>query len=153
MIPIQRLIKSATRMGLYAALISVVGISLIACGDEVGQPTPVTQSTTAPAPPKGTPKSGNEVQFTLTDTGGIPVNMGVPPGPTRFVVHNNGTEPHNLTISSGDREVAKTIDFTKDQSPQTLEIDLQPGVYRMWSSIPGQAEKGLTGTLTVAPAP
>ena len=150
MILAQRVLKSATRVGLYATLLGILGLSLVACGDELAQPTPFTPAnTSAPAPPQGTPKSANEIQIILTEWGGIPANMGIPSGKTRFKVTNNGTEPHNLTISSGDKDLGKTIDFKKEDGPQTLELDLQPGTYKMWSSIPGQAEKGLIGTLTV----
>ncbi len=149
MILAQRIFKSAARVGLYATLFGVMSLSLVACGDEVAQPTPVTPANTVAPEPKGTPKSANEIQITLTEWGGIPANMGIPAGKTRFKVFNNGDEPHNFTISLGDQEIGKTPDFKKEDGVQVLELDLQPGTYKMWSSIPGQAEKGLQGTLNV----
>jgi manganese oxidase len=66
-----------------------------------------------------------------------------------IVVTNAGTTPHNLTIQGTDY---KTKDISPGQSA-TLDLKgLKEGTYTMMCSIPGHAQAGMKGTLTVGSA-
>jgi uncharacterized cupredoxin-like copper-binding protein len=73
----------------------------------------------------------------------------VPAGKVRFIVTNQGTMNHNLTVQDDSGVIAKTPNFKPAQGPQTLEVDLKPGTYTLICSIPGHAKKGQIATLVV----
>ena len=73
----------------------------------------------------------------------------VPAGKIRFIVTNQGTMPHNLTVQDGSGVIANTPNFRPAQGPQTLEVDLKPGTYTLICSLPGHAKKGQVTTFVV----
>lgn len=152
---VQSAFKKVKRIGLYASLVCVMGVSLAACGDEAAPPTPLAQGTpaTTNAPvqpqPQVSPKAMNQIQITLKDGSILPASMGIPAGKVKIVVVNEGSDPHNLVISLGDTQVGKTDDFKKGDAPKNMELDLKPGTYKMSSTIPGDTEKGMVGSLMV----
>ena len=73
----------------------------------------------------------------LTATAGKPVEV---------VFENKGTQPHTFTIEGG-----PSFELTADPGGTdsgTLK-GLKPGTYQFICSIPGHAQLGMTGTLTV----
>jgi hypothetical protein len=73
----------------------------------------------------------------------------VPAGKVQFVVSNNGTMMHNLTVEDDSGVIAKTANFRPTDGSQTLEVDLKPGIYTLICSIPGHAKRGQVATLVV----
>jgi plastocyanin len=156
-------IKWAKQGGLGVLLVVAGGVSLVACGD-TAPPTPVAQPTTQatsavsnPVNPTAVnpiqPKDANQVQVQLQEWSIVPAGLGIPTGPTSFVVVNNGEFAHNLVIKNGNTEVARTPNFTKAESPKTLDLDMKPGAYTWLCDIPGHADQGMKGTLTVGQFP
>ena len=151
--PTKRVVK---RGSLGILLLLVGGVSLAACGGDTAPPTPVAQPTSAtsnsanptPANPIQ-PKDANQVQVQLQEWAIVPAGMGIPAGATSFMVLNNGEFAHNLVIKNGNTEVGRTPNFTKAESPKVLDLDMKAGAYTWLCDIPGHAEKGMKGTLTV----
>lgn len=85
---------------------------------------------------------GGSVPVSLTEfkIGGT---LNVASGGT-LAVSNDGTQVHNLTIT-GD---GKTADLNGGDS-EDLKVDVDPGTYEVFCSIPGHKEAGMVGTLTV----
>ena len=146
--------------GLRSLLILACAVSLAACGGDTAPPTQqVAQPTTAIADPINPvaetpvnpikPKDSNSMNVELSEWAILPANIGLPVGPIRMTVANKGEFSHNLVIKNGEAEIGRTPNFTKAESPQVLEVDLQPGNYTWLCDIPGHAEKGMTGTLNV----
>ena len=61
---------------------------------------------------------------------------------------NNGKTTHNLTILSGNSEVGKSKNLNKGES-DTFTVTLAAGSYKTDCSIPGHAQQGMVGTLTL----
>ena len=82
-------------------------------------------------------------EFALT-----PAALTVPAGGS-LVVTNTGSTVHNLTVSDTD---LATADLAAGES-ETLDLSsLEPGDYEASCSIPGHADAGMTGTLTITDA-
>jgi uncharacterized cupredoxin-like copper-binding protein len=71
----------------------------------------------------------------------------VPAGSYTFEVHNDGKVPHDLVVKGGGvNKGTPTIDPGKSSS---LKVDLKPGTYDVYCSIPGHKQLGMDLTLTV----
>jgi FtsP/CotA-like multicopper oxidase with cupredoxin domain len=85
------------------------------------------------------------VTVELTEFALTPAAVTVPVGGS-LAVTNGGTVPHNLTISGTD---LATEDLAAGDT-DTLDLSaLEPGDYAIVCSVPGHADAGMTGTLTV----
>ena len=95
----------------------------------------------APAPDGG----GTTVDVEMVDLAFEPTEITIA-GNTdvTFNLTNSGALQHNLTIEGG--PASDTID---GGSTGTLVVNLAPGTYKFICSVPGHAEAGMTGTLTV----
>jgi plastocyanin len=61
---------------------------------------------------------------------------------------NSSSLPHNVTIESASGEkVGATPTFTGGS--KTLSVNLKPGTYKFFCSVPGHRQAGMEGTLTV----
>jgi hypothetical protein len=133
-------------------------VALLVSACDTGTPaTPITatppQSNSNPPPQNPAPtsqpnKKVNQVGIILNDDGILPNNLSVPIGMTRFVVTNKGSGAHDLVISNDSGVIGRTPVFSKADSPKTIEVTLQAGTYELASDAPGDAGKGLTGTVT-----
>jgi manganese oxidase len=84
----------------------------------------------------------------LTEFALTPATVSVEGGGTLKVV-NSGSTPHNLVVSGAD---LGTADLAAGDS-ETLDLSgLDPGTYDLLCSVPGHADAGMTGTLTITGA-
>jgi uncharacterized cupredoxin-like copper-binding protein len=66
-----------------------------------------------------------------------------------LAVTNDGPTVHNVTIrDSSGTVLAATKDLKPGQS-ETLSVQIKPGAYVMYCSLPGHESLGIKGTLTV----
>ena len=56
--------------------------------------------------------------------------------------------PHDVAIESSDGEVIGQTETTAEGS-DTTEVELEPGTYTFFCTVPGHREAGMEGTLTV----
>jgi manganese oxidase len=84
----------------------------------------------------------------LTEYALTPAAVSVETGGTLEVL-NSGSTPHNLVVAGTD---LGTADLAAGDS-ETLDLSgLDPGTYDLLCSVPGHADAGMTGTLTVTAA-
>jgi hypothetical protein len=69
----------------------------------------------------------------------------VPAGLTVFEVTNNGTAEHGFAIEGHDEQ----LDQLAIDELATLEVELEPGTYTVYSPMPGDRDAGLERQLTV----
>ena len=69
--------------------------------------------------------------------------------PGRVVINftNMAPEMHNMTIALGTKVLAATPTF--QGGTKVLSVDLKPGTYVFYCSVPGHRQAGMQGTLTV----
>jgi uncharacterized cupredoxin-like copper-binding protein len=104
------------------------------------QATTRAATTTATAAPKPVPVSETEFKIALPKTT-------VAAGAYTFEVKNDGNIDHDLVIKgNGVDEKTATI---KAGDSATLKVDLKPGTYDVYCSIPGHKQAGMDVKLTV----
>jgi hypothetical protein len=84
------------------------------------------------------------IEVELTDEG-IQMPDEIPGGLVLFEVANSGTVPHGFAIEGVDA----TIEELNVDELETLEIELAPGTYTVFSPSQGDREAGLERQLTV----
>jgi plastocyanin len=60
---------------------------------------------------------------------------------------NPGQIPHDVQIAEGSKELGGTKTITG--TSQSFDVELKPGDYTFFCSVPGHREGGMQGTLTV----
>jgi plastocyanin len=159
-----RITGKIKQFGITAALSALMMVTLAACGGTQASSTTApeaaatnTPATSAPADANvvtadQAPASGDvqEVQVMLKEWAIEPSNIEVNAGTVRFVVENSGQFAHNMAFQiEGEGTLAKTPNFKSSEGPQVLEVELEPGTYKMLCDIIGHPEQGMVGTLTV----
>jgi uncharacterized cupredoxin-like copper-binding protein len=115
---------------------------------------PTTTGTTAPstattATPQTTTAAPAAQTVDATETEfKIALASPVHAGKVTFDVKNDGNIPHDLVVEGNGVE-AKTPLLDGGQS-KTLEVDLKPGTYDVYCSVPGHKQAGMDLKLTVS---
>jgi uncharacterized cupredoxin-like copper-binding protein len=104
--------------------------------------TTTTQGTTTQAAP-ATKVDVSETEFKITLA-----QTPTAAGSYEFAVSNDGKIPHDLVVS-GNGVNAKTPLLNPGQSA-TLKVDLKPGTYDLYCSVPGHKQAGMDVKLTVS---
>lgn len=129
-----------------AVLFIVTSLALLACGGAGG-----SSSTTGGSQTPTTGGGGSTIHFeanpdnhlmftTMKATGKA--------GDDTIVFKNLSSTPHNLAIEdSSGKKLAETK--TLDEGETSVKVELEPGTYTFFCSIPGHREGGMEGTLTI----
>jgi len=104
--------------------------------------TTTTQGTTTQAAP-ATKVDVSETEFKITLA-----QTPTADGSYEFVVKKDGKIPHDLVVS-GNGVNAKTSLLNPGQS-ETLKVDLKPGTYDLYCSVPGHKQAGMDVKVTVS---
>ena len=84
---------------------------------------------------------GGELAFTETSASGSA-------GKVTVDFNNTTAVPHDVAIESSSGEVIGETELVAEGSSSTV-VDLKPGKYTYFCSVPGHREAGMEGTLTV----
>jgi plastocyanin len=139
-------------------VLALAAVALVACGSSGGESSEETTGTTpgnAAPPPSG--EAGS------TESGGSTLNLETDPsGELAYTtkaakaaagtvtIDLNNTQPleHDVAIEdSAGKTVGKTELVSEGESSTTVE--LEPGTYTFFCTVPGHREAGMEGTLTV----
>jgi plastocyanin len=112
------------------------------------QPTSTTESTEA-APPTA-PPTVPHVQITAVEYSFTLSRTTVPAGKVIFQFVNHGQDEHNLNVApNSEGAVAGTFSNLQSQGVSNQEIELKPGSYTLFCSLPEHEKKGMKATLVV----
>ena len=100
-----------------------------------------------------TPPAPAHVEVTAEDSEGyrfVLSRSSVPAGKTILEFVNHGQDEHNLNATEGSEgEVVGSLPNTPSDGHLSLTVNLKPGSYTLFCSLPGHAAKGMKATLTV----
>jgi len=141
------------RLLAVTAMLLAVGLMGFAagCGDDDEESADTSATTSATTADSG--GGGGTTSVEMTEYEFIPNDLTVTAGDT-ITAENTGQVLHNLTIAEGEspedegQELAATPDVDSGGSGD-VAVDVGPGRYSIICTIPGHAEQGMTGTMTV----
>jgi plastocyanin len=109
-------------------------------------PTPEGgETSTTGTPPPSVPHvqvTAVEYSFTLSRTT-------VPAGKVVLQFVNHGQDEHNLNVLPQEGELAGQIPNTASEHVVNQEVELRPGTYTLFCTLPEHEKKGMKATLTV----
>jgi uncharacterized cupredoxin-like copper-binding protein len=114
--------------------------------------TPPTATTGTPAPPSS-PAAAPATPLTLAANpeGQLSYNtkqLSAKAGPVTITMTNMSPVEHNVTVAQGSTILGATPTF--QGGSKTLTLNLKPGTYTFYCSVPGHRQAGMEGTLTVS---
>ena len=155
------------RNGQRAVVGISVGLAAAAIGTAIGtastEKPEAKGATEAAAPPKARPKASPSTGGTAAPAAGAPplALAADPTGQLRFDKKtlqgkagkvtidftNDSQVGHDVTIAKGASKLGGTKVITKSKA--SVSIDLKPGQYVFYCSVPGHRQGGMQGTLTI----
>jgi plastocyanin len=109
-------------------------------------------SAPAPASPSGTAASGRTLALEANHEGQLMFStnsLSAKAGRVTIDFTNASPLEHNLTVASASGAVLGAMPTFRGGS-KTLTLNLEPGVYKFYCSVPGHRQAGMEGTLTVS---
>ncbi len=153
-------VRGSTSRSIAMAVLALAGIAIVGCGSSSSTTssssssaapatTPASSATSAsPAPAGG---AGSSVSLEANPEGQLKYNttsLTASAGNVSIAFKNMAQLGHNVTIeSSSGATVGATPTF--QGGSKTLTVNLKPGTYKFFCSVPGHRAAGMEGTLTV----
>jgi plastocyanin len=113
-------------------------------------PTTSSASTSTPAP-AGESGGSEKISLEANPEGQLEYNtksLSAKAGKVSVDFTNSSSLPHNVTIeSAGGEQVGATPTFSGGS--KSVSVNLKPGTYKFFCSVPGHRQAGMEGTLTV----
>ena len=125
-----------------------IPLTFAACGDDEDTTTAASEtSTEATTTEESSGGGGETVDISETEFALDPSDPTAAAGTVTLNVSNDGQTVHDLEVEgNGVEEVTPTIEAGASAQ---LKVDLEPGEYEIYCTIPGHADQGMEGTLTV----
>jgi plastocyanin len=144
------------------AAASVAGGTSTQASPAGGEASPTPPASTSPAPPKATtgtpappssPAAGATTALKLAaNPGGLlsydTKQLAAKAGKVTITMANMSPVEHNVTVAQGGTVLGATPTF--QGGSRTLTLNLKPGAYTFYCSVPGHRQAGMEGTLTVS---
>ncbi len=112
-------------------------------------PAAVTPAAPAEEPGTKTPPSVPHVQVTSVEYHYTLSRTSVPAGKVVLQFVNDGEDEHNLNVLPAEGGPAGTFGNLASKAMSSQEIELRPGSYTLFCSLPEHEKKGMKATLTV----
>lgn len=109
-----------------------------------------TATTGTPAPSSSPASSSGPLKLAANPEGQLTYStkqLSAKAGKVTIVMANMSPVPHNVTVAQGSTVEGATPTFEKGS--RTLTLNLKPGTYTFYCSVPGHRQAGMEGTLTV----
>lgn len=133
------------------ALLALVPFALAACGGDDEAPPPPPPEAEEPAEEPEANGAAETLDVTADPDGDLAYeedSLTAEAGEVRIDLDNPSTVPHDVSVEDTDgNDVGGTEVITNDSASATL--DLEPGEYTFYCSVPGHREAGMEGPLTV----
>jgi plastocyanin len=113
--------------------------------------TTASTSTPAPASAPASGKTGTSLTLAANPSGLLAYNtkqLSAKAGTVTITMANMSPLEHNVTVAEGSKVLGATPTFVG--GTRTLTLNLKPGKYTFYCSVPGHRQAGMEGTLNVS---
>jgi len=135
-----------------AVLVAVLAaLALVACGSGDENTTSETSGEATGGGAAGGKKAGPTVAFEADPDGQLAYasdEATAEAGEVTVDFNNPQSLPHDVAIEDASGDTVAKTDVISDSSTSTT-VDLKPGTYTFYCTIPGHRDAGMEGTLTV----
>jgi plastocyanin len=136
------------KLSALAALL-LASLALVACGGGGSSTSASTEATSSGG--SGESAGGSTIDFEANPEGHLmftTMSATGKAGDDTIDFKNPSSTPHNVAIEdSAGKKIAETK--TIAESETSTKVELEPGTYTFFCSIPGHREGGMEGTLTI----
>lgn len=135
------------------ATLALASLGLVACGgdDDEATDTAATETTTEETTGGGAGGEGGTIEVEADPNGALEYTTGAletEAGTVTIEFDNPADVEHDVRIEDdAGEDIGGTEVITNDST--TAEVDLEPGTYTYYCSVPGHREAGMEDTLTV----
>lgn len=133
------------------ALLLVFALAVAGCGSSSKSSSTATTSSTAASTPAPAAASGRTLSLAANPEGLLKYStnsLTAKAGSVSIAFTNSSSLMHNVTVeSSAHKVIGATATFSG--GTRILPLNLKPGVYKFFCSVPGHRMAGMEGTLTV----
>ncbi len=142
------------RVSAIAAVAALAMLGLAACGggssnnDTTAAATPPPATTTGGGGGGGAASTVNISTPSGTDLAYNQKDVSAKAGSVTIDFQNNESIPHDVAVESSSGDTVGQTDLVASGTANTT-VDLQPGTYTFFCTVPGHREAGMEGTLTV----
>jgi plastocyanin len=142
------------RVSAIAAVAALSMLGLAACGggsdnnDTTAAATPPPATTTGGGGGGGAASTVNISTPSGTDLAYDQKSVSAKAGSVTIDFQNNESIPHDVAVESSSGDTVGQTDLVASGSANTT-VDLQPGTYQFFCTVPGHREAGMQGNLTV----
>lgn len=150
------------RISALALSVAAIAVGVAACGGSSNSGSSSTSSSAAASSSSTSSKSsggaapgggGNAISEAANPSGQLKFtkdSLSAKAGKVTIHFANMSSLPHNMTIQQGTngKQVGATPTF--NGGTKTLTVNLKPGTYTFYCSVPGHRQAGMQGTLTVS---
>jgi len=150
--------EPATRLSGGVVLLALLAAGLLAlagCGGSSGgssssSATPAAPATSSSSTGSSGGAASSSASLAADSTGQLSYDtktLRAKAGKVSIDFTNSSPVPHNVTIEGAGKQLGATPTF--QGGSKTLTLNLQPGTYKFFCSVPGHRAAGMEGTLTV----
>jgi plastocyanin len=138
------------RLLTFIAAVLLAAFALSACGSSSDDSSSSSSDTAATTSSSSSSGGGSTVAISADPSGALAyeqTDVTAKAGKDTLDFTNDSSTPHDVVIEGDSGEVGRTDVIQGDEA--TTEVDLKPGSYTFYCSVPGHREAGMEGTLTV----
>jgi plastocyanin len=141
------------RASALACVAVAAAFGLAACGGGGDDNNDTTAAATPPATTTGGGGGGGGATIDISTPSGTDLaydqkDVSAQAGSDTISFDNRQAVPHDVTVEDSSGKEIGATDLISS-STGTATVDLQPGTYTFFCSVPGHREAGMEGTLTV----
>ena len=142
-----------TKLAVLFALLALAPFAVAACGDDDEEPAEEAATTTEETTDTdGAAAGGEVVEFTADPTGELAYEQDsaeATAGTVTISLTNEASVPHDVRIEGPEGDDLGGTEEISGGDTAEADVELEPGEYTFYCSVPGHREAGMEGPLTV----
>jgi uncharacterized cupredoxin-like copper-binding protein len=146
-----RSVPRASMLTVAVGLVALAGCGSSSSSTSSSTSTPTTSTPTTSSPAPASTAGGQALSLAANNEGQLKfdtTSLTAKAGKVTITFANQASLEHNLTVASSSGAVVGATP-TFSGGSKTLALDLKPGTYKFYCTVPGHRAAGMEGTLTV----